>query len=246
MIIEKPRMKIRITYILILILLSCAPMEEIKHSNLQPILLATSEAPLGWERLRIFIDSTFEYEIAGFNFNKLYKGSVKISDDSLFFNYINSNDTIGSKAIFNNQTVNYLDGSRQQSLDVTKFRINSNGYDVIPIAEIIEIVKLTIEDIITKYLINSKKYKSRDIAIKEFGQINKSTFQEFLILNKPVEILSQTEVESNQSDYFGIGDWSPVNGKLRLQVFNTNYNTTFNYILINEYNEWKIENSSIF
>lgn len=237
---------IRIYQLIIFVLcggISCSSNNDIKPKtdNRQPVLLATNEAPLGWERLRIYIDSTFEFESYGVNAQELIKGMVNISNDTLYFDFISSQAKLNRIATYNERTVEYIVNDSRRSMDITKSRINESGYDVIPISEIKEILISTFESTNLDSLVNSKEDDT--IIIKSFGVINNSTMDRLQISDRKVVVLNEQEIQGIM-DYWGIGDWSAVKGKLRLQLFNPMYNKTFNFSLSNEQNKWKIEHSN--
>jgi len=99
-----------------LFLFSCR--QETKEK--EPILLADREAPLGWVYLRIYPDSTFEFETRGLRDRNLFGGKAEITRDTLFFNYIDSIPYAGAKAVYTKGWVNYTNGSgnTHESLEI--------------------------------------------------------------------------------------------------------------------------------
>ncbi|HEU5165572.1 MAG TPA: hypothetical protein VFU29_08545 [Chitinophagaceae bacterium] len=84
------------------------------------ILLADREASLGWVYLRIYEDSTFEFESRGLKRQRdIYSGKVKITPDTLFFNYIDSIPLAGKTAIYNSTRIAYIDGQYPESMPIT-------------------------------------------------------------------------------------------------------------------------------
>ena len=82
-------MKELTTLLLIILLLSSCGQSEKKSREIEkePILLADREAPLGWVYLRIYSDSTFEFESRGLRTSSIYPGKAVIIADSIFFEY---------------------------------------------------------------------------------------------------------------------------------------------------------------
>ena len=75
---------------------------------------------MGWVYLRIFEDSTFEYESRGLERQgDIYSGKVKITRDTLFFNYADSIPSAGKTAIYDSIGISYIDGEYPESLRVT-------------------------------------------------------------------------------------------------------------------------------
>ena len=81
--------------------------------------MADREAPLGWVYLRIYDDSTFQFESRGLRQGDIYSGKVKITADTLFFNYIDSIPAAGKTAVYNSARVAYIDGQYPESMPIT-------------------------------------------------------------------------------------------------------------------------------
>jgi hypothetical protein len=106
-------------YISCILFLSQCKNNNEQHKN-KPILLANREAPLGWVYLRIFDDSTFEFESRGLERQgDIYSGKVKITADTLFFNYIDSIPRAGKTAVYNSTRIVYIDGQYPESMPIT-------------------------------------------------------------------------------------------------------------------------------
>ncbi|MGQ2984114.1 hypothetical protein [Flavobacterium sp.] len=107
---------------IVLFLFSCQ--KETKEK--QPILLADREAPLGWVYLRIYPDSTFEFETRGLRDRNLFDGKAEITRDTLFFHYIDSIPYAGTKAVYTKGSVNYTNGAGKthESLEIKFSKLN--------------------------------------------------------------------------------------------------------------------------
>ena len=108
----------------IFLYISCLLLSQCKNNNEQlkkkPILLADREAPLGWVYLRIYADSTFEFESRGLERQgDIYPGQVKITADTLFFNYTDSIPRAGKTAVYNSTRIAYIDGQYPESMLIT-------------------------------------------------------------------------------------------------------------------------------
>ena len=231
---------------LILINFSCSPKDngaiDIKKDSRQPILLATNEAPLGWERLRIYIDSTFEFESAGIGSRNLIKGEVSIIKDTIYFSTANTSSKLGPIAIIKKHQVQYSYSDSARIMDITKSRINEAEYDVIPLNELKEIIIAVFESPSLGSILGSKQYES--IILKSHGAINETSFAGVDISGRKITVINEEKLKSQEiSDYFGIGDWTPVKGSLRLQIYNPTVDSIFNFNLTNEKNKWVITNS---
>lgn len=98
-----------------LVLVQC----KSKMQKKNPILLADREAPLGWVYLRIFEDSTFEFESRGLERKgDIYPGTVRITRDTLFFSYTDSIPNAGQTAVYNSTRVAYIDGKYPENMEI--------------------------------------------------------------------------------------------------------------------------------
>ena len=83
----------------------------------KPILLADREAPLGWIYLRIYEDSTFEFESRGLERRgNIYRGKIKLINDTIIFHYRDSIPEAGERAILTKNSVSYFAGSYHESV----------------------------------------------------------------------------------------------------------------------------------
>ena len=87
--------------IVVLIFTSCSFDSKQKEGQDDKVIIlsADREAPLGWVYLRIYQDSTFEFESAGLRKGEIYKGKALITMDMICFNYIDSVPKAGQTAI---------------------------------------------------------------------------------------------------------------------------------------------------
>lgn len=105
---------ITLTLILILTLSSCNQKEQ-----KEAILIADREAPLGWVYLRIYKDKTFEFESCGLERNgDIFKGTVKLKNDTLYFQYSDSIPRAGNKAKLTERFVVYFGGEYPERLEI--------------------------------------------------------------------------------------------------------------------------------
>jgi hypothetical protein len=100
------------------LLSSCGEINKRVGESKEPILLADREAPLGWVYLRIFKDSTFEFENRGLRTVTVYSGKVKITPDTLYFEYLDSIPKAGSKAIYSDKYVAYTNGEYPERVEI--------------------------------------------------------------------------------------------------------------------------------
>ena len=101
--------------------------EERKQSrkNETAILLADREAPLGWIYLRIFRDSSFEFESRGLERRgTIYAGKAKITADTIFFNYQDSIPKAGTIAIYSDKYVAYINGTYPERVEISSNKLS--------------------------------------------------------------------------------------------------------------------------
>ena len=82
------------------------------------ILMAEREAPIGFNHLRVFKDSTFEFEYTNFPNNKMYKGKMNVINDTLYFDYTDSTPIFGNKAIIKKNLLIYNYGESKLTLEI--------------------------------------------------------------------------------------------------------------------------------
>ena len=82
------------------------------------ILIAEREAPIGWNYLRIYKDSTFEFEYRSFPNSRFHKGTFQIINDTLNFQYSDSIPPFGSKAIIDRNYIIYINGKNNERLEI--------------------------------------------------------------------------------------------------------------------------------
>ncbi len=102
---------------IIFFLISC------KNDEKEAILLADREAPLGWVYLRIFADSTFEFESRGLRDKDIYHGKAKITNDSIFFHFYKATPKAGNKAVYNKDIIAFTNGSYPEKLGIKLFKL---------------------------------------------------------------------------------------------------------------------------
>jgi len=80
--------------------------------------MAEREAPIGFNHLRVFRDSTFEFEYKGFPNSKLHTGKIRIENDTIIFKYNGSIPAFGNKAIIEGKELIYTDGNYKEVLEI--------------------------------------------------------------------------------------------------------------------------------
>jgi hypothetical protein len=102
-------------FFIILIFWSCTS----NRSKKQPVLLADREAPLGWVRLKLYSDSSFEFISSGLRDSDVYLGKFRSKGNTLTFEYSDSIPSLkGFKAIIAQGYVNYVDATYPEFLEI--------------------------------------------------------------------------------------------------------------------------------
>jgi 4-amino-4-deoxy-L-arabinose transferase-like glycosyltransferase len=118
-----------IAYALALLLIASRYYFEERKQNRKiesAILLADREAPLGWVYLRIFKDSSFEFESRGLERRgDIYAGKAKITTDSIFFYYKDSIPKAGNKAVYSDKYVAFTNGTYPEKVEISLSKLIS-------------------------------------------------------------------------------------------------------------------------
>ena len=97
-------------------------------SKKEILLKAGREAQLGWVYLTIYKDSTFQFAYTGLRGDyDIYNGKVSIKKDSMFFSYQDSIPRAGTKVIYNNKRIAYVDGEYPESLNISESKLNAEN-----------------------------------------------------------------------------------------------------------------------
>lgn len=103
----------------IILLSSCRDSKTTETEKKEPILLADREAPLGWVCLRVYADSTFEFESRGLERRgTIYPGTIQLNGDTISFHYSDSIPKAGDRAILTDRTVAYFGGEHSESVEI--------------------------------------------------------------------------------------------------------------------------------
>lgn len=90
------------------------------------ILMAEREATIGFNHLRVFRDSTFEFEYKSFPKSKLHTGKMRIENDTIIFKYNDSIPAFGNKAIIEGKELIYTNGNYNEVLEIWLDSISKN------------------------------------------------------------------------------------------------------------------------
>jgi hypothetical protein len=126
----------------ILLIISCSTKNRENKKEL--LLQADREAPLGWVYLRIYKDSTFEFESRGLRTSTVYQGKAEIDKYQIQFNYFDSIPKAGTLAIYDKNTVYYTSGEYPERVGITLTKLDSSVYDRFSIPEIRQILQQAI------------------------------------------------------------------------------------------------------
>jgi hypothetical protein len=107
-----------------MLIILCSALYGCRNSQeKETVLLADREAPLGWIYLRMYTDSSFEFESRGLRDKDVYHGTYKLRGDTIYFNYRDSIPKAGTKAIITNKSVSYINGSYHESVGIKLNRL---------------------------------------------------------------------------------------------------------------------------
>ena len=239
-------MKLTIKLIIgLLLIISCSTKNKEERKEL--IIQADREAPLGWIYLRIYQDSTFEFESRGLRTSTIYKGKAEIDKYQIQFNYTDSIPKAGSLAIYDKNTFYYTNGSYPERVGITLTKLDSSVYDKFSIPEIRQVFQQAIDlSELQVYFHIDTDSSRKPLKILEFGQINRTTLMGVQKFGEPVSVISKHEADSLEvKDYLGIGDWTKVNDKLRLQLYYPVEGITINYMFKKDSNKWVLIDNKI-
>lgn len=237
-------MKLTIKFIFgILLIISCST----KNKEKEFLLQADREAPLGWVYLRIYQDSTFEFESRGLRTSTVYKGKAEIDKYQIRFDYNDSIPKAGNYAIYDKNTVYYTHGEYPERVEITFSKLDSSVYDKFSIPEIRHVVQQSIDlTELQEYFHIDSDSSRKPLRIVEFGIVNRTTLMGVRKFNEPISVISKNEADSlKDKNYLSIGDWTNVNDKLRLQLYYPVEGITINYMFKKDSNKWVLIDSKI-
>lgn len=108
-------MKYLLGFLIIALAFSCVKNSDV---NKNILLSANREASLGWVSLKIYEDKTFQFISSGFREDVIYDGTVKISNDTLYFEYEGKIPKVGKVGVIKNNFVTYIESSYVESLQI--------------------------------------------------------------------------------------------------------------------------------
>jgi len=227
------------------LIISCSTKD--KENKKELLLQADREAPLGWVYLRVYQDSTFEFESRGLRTSTVYQGKAEIDKYQIRFNYIDSVPKAGSLAIYDKNTVYYTNGDYPERVGITLTKLDSSAYDRFSIPEIRQVLQQAIDlPVLQQYFHLESDSTRKPLKIKEFGIINKTTLMGVQKFGEPVSVIGKGEVDDLKTkNSLNIGDWTNVNDKLRLQMFYPAEGITINYMFKKDSNKWVLIDSKI-
>ena len=82
------------------------------------LLMAEREAPIGFNHLRVFKDSTFEFEYTSFPNSTFHRGSITFIADTIIFKYEDAIPAFGDKAVIDGRYLVYTNGTYNENLEI--------------------------------------------------------------------------------------------------------------------------------
>lgn len=229
----------------LLIIISCSTKN--KENEKELLLLADREAPLGWVYLRIYQDSTFEFESRGLRTSIVYNGKAEIDKYQISFNYSDSIPKAGSLAIYDKNTVYYTNGDYPERVGITLTKLDSSVYDRFSIPEIRQVLQQVIDlPDLQEYFHTDSDPSRKPLKIVEFGMVNRTTLIGVQKFGEPVSVISKLEADSSEiKNYLNISDWINVKDSLRLQLYYPVEGITINYMFRKDSNKWVLIDNKI-
>lgn len=171
------------------------------------ILSADREAPLGWVYLRIYQDSTFEFESAGLRKGEIYKGKAQITEDLIYFNYIDSVPKAGQTAIYDKNTVMYIDGKYLERVRISYSDLSESIYDKIGVRNINNIIKQSLDYSELQQYYHVDELPDRlPLKIAMTGLINPYTTQGIEKFGSQIHLIRINPSEP-KDNYLEFSDW---------------------------------------
>ena len=229
----------------LLLIISCSIKNKGNEKEL--LLQADREVSLGWIYLRIYQDSTFEFESRGLRTSTVYKGKAEIDKYRIGFDYNDSIPKAGNQAIYDKHTVYYTHGEYPEQVGITLSKLDSSVYDRFSIPEVTQVVQQAIDlTELQEYFHIDSDSSRKPLRIIEFGIVNQTTLMEVRKFNKPISVISKNEADSlEEMNYLSINDWTNVKNKLRLQLYYPLEGITINYMFKKDSNKWVLIDSEI-
>jgi hypothetical protein len=229
--------------IVVLIFTSCSfdSKQKEEKDDRVIILSADREAPLGWVYLRIYQDSTFEFESAGLRNGEIYKGKALITEDLICFNYIDSVPKAGQTAIYDKNTVMYIDGKYLERVGISHSDLSESIYDKIGVRKINNIIQQSLDYPELQQYFHVKEFPDRlPLKIAMTGLINPYTTQGIEKFGNPVHLVRLNTSEQKDS-CLEFSDWKVVEDYLEFRLSYKPEGIIINYAFENVNDKWEIK-----
>ncbi|TXD82364.1 hypothetical protein ESY86_15145 [Subsaximicrobium wynnwilliamsii] len=156
-------------------------------------------------------------------------------------------DKLFSKNLNKEISINYSDKINGNGFTIGLLKLFVTEYTQLSIPEIRQIVQMAIDlPELQQYFHIDKSPNRKPLIFKEFGVINKNNIESITKFDTNVKFLSEEEIKRKSiTEYIGIGDWTCIIDKLRLQLYYVPEGITINYIFNKLDSEWKIVESII-
>ena len=89
------------------------------------ILKADREAQLGWVYLEIYKDTSFKFTSTGLIKPTHFLGQASISNDTIYFDYIDSIPRAGKIAVIKDNNISYIAGKYPENLGISLNKLDS-------------------------------------------------------------------------------------------------------------------------
>ena len=151
-----------------------------------------------------------------------------------------------SKYRYKKLKIIYIDKFNPNGLVIGNIIFVETPFDVLQIPEIRYVLQLALDlPELQKYFHVKEFPERKPLKLLEYGLINSDNIIGLKKFGLPIKFIQNENIKDSK-DYIGIGDWTPVNGKLRLQLYYPAEGITINYMFEMTNENWRITDSIIF
>ena len=229
--------------IAVLIFTSCSFDSKQKEENDDRaiILSADREAPLGWVYLRIYQDSTFEFESAGLRKGEIYKGKAIITEDLIRFDYIDSVPKAGQTAIYDKNTVMYIDGKYLERVGISHSDLAESLYDKISVRIINNIIQQSLDYPELQQYYHIDEFPDRlPLKIAMTGLINPYTTQRIEKFGSQIHLIRINPSEP-KDNYLEFSNWNIDEHNLEFRLLYKPEGIIADYLFEKVNDNWNIK-----
>lgn len=156
-------------------------------------------------------------------------------------------DRLFTKNLNKEISIKYSDEINKNGFTIGILKLFTTAYTKLSVLEIKQIIQTAIDlPELQQYFHNEKFPNRKTLIIKEFGLINQENMNGVNKFDLNVKVLTEQEIKSRSlTEYIGIGDWTCIMEKLRLQLYYATEGIIINYVFNKDKSDWKIVESII-